>query len=177
MILAIHKIPSREPRQVFAQVTARDGYAYFYPVNEDGTPAFDAASYILVTASNDWERPGNGFGGSTLNLVLNNGDTFQLRGGWHTNADHLYVHTGVDIRNRYATRGVLATTFVKDPPLTLGGIFRNETEWIEGTYERVNDLAQALALTISYPVIYWKQTTGGDELSTKYPTIGASNVS
>jgi len=59
--------------------------------------------WILRTAFANWDKCGEGFGGSTMNLRLTSGDTFVLRGGWHTNSEELLRATGIDFTNLHYT--------------------------------------------------------------------------
>ena len=90
-------IQPKDPK-TFQLIIGRSGIGWIIPVDVP-----NRADYIYCTNSEDWESAGEGFGGSTLNFILENGDVFLLHGGWHSNSSSLYTDTGVDIGNEHFT--------------------------------------------------------------------------
>lgn len=123
--------------------------AYFYPINTKG-----AASEIYCTAYANWNMPGPGFGGNDILLPLEDGTTFVLKGGWHTNSDQLFVTTGVDLRNCHVSRCILWIASSEER------IYLDE-DWVEGVYERPEILAQEMANSTGVQISMYAETPGG----------------
>ena len=88
---------------IYCMAVGESGNAWFYPINIE-----NPGDEILVTDSNDWDKPGEGFGGSTLKLKVDNGEWFMLKGGWHSNSHSLLYDTGIDLTHKHLTHGCLS---------------------------------------------------------------------
>jgi len=141
------------------------GHAWFYPVNST-----HPADKILVTNSKNWEVAGEGFGGGTLQLTLDTGEVFLLRGGWHSNSKSFFCATGIDLTEKTLTRCVLATKLVSGyPDYVLDEILHEENEWHLGKFERPEELAIEWANKLGKPVFCYTQSMGGASMGWKQP--------
>ena len=109
------------------------GKAWLYAVN-----SISPASHIYVTDSDKWDKAGEGFGGSTIKLILDNEEEFRLNGGWHTNSDSLFAHTGIDLRDQHLTITHLWSE--------TGDILYEELKWACGQYDRTDEILKRLGL-------------------------------
>ena len=149
--------PFPEPRTpLYEMVIGKSGVAWFYPANWD-----NPADQILCTNSENWDEPGEGFGGSTLNLQLVNGETFELKGGWHSNGDSLLADTGISLKSQYYTYCVIAEEVMSHNPLTLDKVLYEDLGWSLGEFERPEKLAQKFANELGKEVYLAKRSSGG----------------
>ena len=124
----------------------------------------------IYFASNSGKRS-DGFGGATLEFVLENGQIEEVQGPWHSNSDSLYSDTGYDVRDKHLTRGIIAKDIKRGPNW--------EDEYIDvlhydevpviGKYKRIEDLAQELANEHNCRVYYAMKSSGGGNAFQKNP--------
>lgn len=114
-----------------------------------------------------------GFGGAVLHFTLVNGCTMDLEGPWHSGAQALYDDTGVDVRHKCLSLGVLALHRVPDA----AGLYRykyllyKEEAPQLGVFERVGLLAQWYANKLGATVFYYRESVGSSEHSYRKPTV------
>lgn len=136
-------------------------------------------SHVLVTAYSDYDRAGEGFGGRTLHVQLEEGyeyegeSTFLLRGGWHANSEAMFEDTGVDIRDRYMTTvNVSLDTGSSGPPYYdrwMERFVHREDDPVMGSYDRDKEIGQTMADRYGVPVFVSKQSHGGGVDYWAYP--------
>lgn len=101
---AVDKVSGRGEAvsRVYRLVKGESRHVWLYPANEK-----NPADHIYMTnnpentTSN--EQLFQGFGGATLPMPLENGKTYMLHGGWHSNSEALFKDTGVDLREKHLT--------------------------------------------------------------------------
>ena len=136
--------------------TARTGLRYLY---NDDLP--DAGAHIYVEGG----PRSQGFGGAIIPFRLVDGTILELRGPWHSNSDALFSATGVDLRSCHVSWGCIGTgrdhkgmasiitnLLHFDPP---GGI--------EGTFSRIEHLANSMALAHGTELAYYSESRGGSQ--------------
>ena len=73
----------------------------------------DCGSYVYVEGGPD----SDGFGGRTLRFELVTGEVLELKGPWHSNSEALFAATGVDVRDKHLTFGVVLTGIPDNNPI------------------------------------------------------------
>lgn len=117
-------------------------------------------------------KESQGYGGSTLTFTLEDGSTIDLKGPWHSNAGNLYEDTGLDIRDKHATRVFIAEAieYVEgDYYPMLSGILHEDLDFQEGSFDRGTDIAKDFANKLNKPVYYYVQTGGGSHSGWQKP--------
>lgn len=143
----------------YKMVKSKSGRAYFYRDVKFG------AGNIYADGG-----PGSqGMGGSTCRFHLEDGTHYDSIGPWMTNANDLFRETGVDLRNKHASRLILArkTEYPKgqycDRPDMID-VVHFEEEFIEGPFDRANILAQEIANKMGEKLFYFIETSGGAQM-------------
>jgi hypothetical protein len=100
-----------------------------------------------------------GFGGATLSFPLVDGTTFDLHGGWHSNADALYNDTGIDVRGTTRTFVVLGMdrTFIKGLRCVIKDVIYRDEKPTLGRYDRYKDLIKKFPQA----KVYYMTSKGG----------------
>jgi hypothetical protein len=118
--------------------------------------------------------PGSqGFGGATLRFELVDGGVEMLTGPWHTNADALFSHTGVDVRDQFLTFGIVAEE--REHVAGRWGanyydkIIHHDSEPIVGTYDRIHNIAKTWAKENGKVCYYAFITPGGGSSGQESP--------
>jgi len=124
----------------------------------------NAADDLHVFIKNKGGKIGSfeGYGGATLNFLLEDGTTDAVKGPWHSNSLSLFNDTGIDLRNNTITIGAIGkdrtfegnTTFLED-------VLYEDTDWVLGSFNRIKDMAQEFADKLGIKVWYYSQSTGG----------------
>lgn len=136
----------------YRKVLSKDGTIYLIAVGKF------AADNIYVDGG-----PGSrGFAGATLEFPLEDGTVIKLKGPWHTNADDLLKHTGVDIRDKHSTRVTIALETNQGWPTTIvKEILYDDKEFVEGFFDRGTNMAKEFVRKLGKPVFYHVETGGG----------------
>jgi hypothetical protein len=113
----------------------------------------------------------DGYAGRTITFPLTDNTTISIQGPWHSNSDDLYSDTGIDIRNKHLTFGIIAlkrdpTTFYTNKYI---GIFYKDKEPTVGYFDRIEIIAQEISNRLHIPISYYSQSTGGSCSSFVYP--------
>jgi hypothetical protein len=126
--------PARDVR--FHMVMGKSGRRHLYKENLD-------PNYIFVEGGPD----SNGCGGRTLDFSMVDDTIVSLKGPWGSNADYLFEDTGVDLRLRYETQGVIALKSEGKNwnEYVFTNIIYYEKDFCLGSYDRILDLAQEKA--------------------------------
>ena len=138
------------------------GGLWFYPANERN-PADN-----VFFGNPNWGKPGhrrsNGFGGSILEFTLDDFSTIKIAGPWHGNADSMFVDTGLDLRDKHLTWGIVAKTKLEsgwNQPLLYKDVLHLDTEPVVGTFDRIEDLAKKFVKELGCVVYYHRESCGG----------------
>lgn len=101
----------------------------------------------------------DGFGGRVLTFRLENGcDSISLKGPWHTNPSSLLSDTGIDVRDKFYTFGVVGEGR-EYPAITK--LLWFDTEPVIGSFDRVKQKAQEIANERGQTVFYYMESRGG----------------
>ena len=113
----------------------------------------------------------DGFGGRTLEFLLEDGTTIKLRGPWHTNSDDLFRHTGYDIRDKHMTIGICALEREKNYYRgdLFKGVLHKDRVWVIGEYDRIEKMAQAFSNKHGKTVFYAMKSQGGGSAGSCQP--------
>lgn len=117
-----------------------------------------------IYCSNKNNKPGEGFGGAKLKMPLVGGGEFILNGGWHSNADALFSHTGIDVRHTYLTLVIIGEnrTYNTQHRTIITNVLYYETKPQLGIYDRYKNICgQALHQYNLDHVIYYMESKGG----------------
>lgn len=115
----------------------------------------------------------NGFAGRWLTFPLVDGRTVKTKGPWHTNSDALFKDTGIDIRDTYLTRVIVA----KDQGSTgapkwisyFVDVVYFEEEPQMGHFGRGDEIATKIANELGQPVQCFRSSMGGSSRGPVYP--------
>lgn len=120
--------------------------------------------------------PGSrGFGGAKLQFLLVDNTKLELTGPWHCNADSLFHDTGIDVRDKHETFGIVAQ---KREPGPQGGfewyyddiIHKDEAPTI-GHYDRIERIANAWSREHQKSCYYCFISRGGGSFGATYKDI------
>ncbi len=112
-----------------------------------------------------------GFGGATLSFGLVDGETLALKGPWHSNSEALFKATGIDIRDKHRTQGIVALKREHLQGRTeYDEVLYQDEAPVIGTFHRVDAIAQRLADELGQPVYYAVKSAGGGTSSRRDPT-------
>lgn len=147
---------------------------WFYDPN-----ASSPASSIYCSNSLDPSVGGEGFGGRTLTLQIDDGSTFLLRGGWHANPDSMFADTGVDIRNQSRTFVVIAKGYRHDPNarnafrgVYTGVLYKDPTpDGLLGYFDRYKELLELFPEAQCYFSKSEGGSCGSARPCTRYPEV------
>jgi len=106
----------------------------------------------------------DGFGGATLTFPLQDGEQIALTGPWKASARSLFADTGLDIRDKFLTIGIVARERESRGYLqacTYRGVLHRDTDWVLGLFDRVDRIAQWWADALGRPVYYGMLSQGG----------------
>lgn len=120
-----------------------------------------------------------GYGGSTLHFLLEDGTTYDAKGPWHSNTDALFSDTGVDIRNTFRTFGVVAkkrTSLLLRPGVSgnsshyrFDGLLHLDSEPQIGDFDRIKKIALEFATKLEHPVVCYSESNGGSSCGWEVP--------
>jgi hypothetical protein len=102
--------------------------------------------------------PSEGFGGRVISFTLINGEIDGVAGPWHSNSNGLFLDTGIDIRNKHLTFGVIGQEYNNGQIIN---VIHQDEDWVIGTFVRIHDLAKQLAKERSEILYYYQVTAGG----------------
>lgn len=108
----------------------------------------------------------DGFGGAILTFDLVLGGKLELKGPWHSNSDALFADTGIDVRNKFLTFGIVAQKRENGPKGMLfnwyyDDIIHRDEEPTIGHYDRIERIANAWTKEHGKTCFYQFLTQGG----------------
>lgn len=136
--------------RIYKKIVRRDGKIYLIAVQDN------PADNIYVEGGFDNE----GFGGSTLYFKLEDGTLLKLKGPWHTNSEELYRATGIDIRDKHKTFGVISKGVIYNDVLMTNVLYQ-DNDWVIGKFGRIEDKAREIAKEIGQRVYFYSRSMGG----------------
>lgn len=106
-----------------------------------------------------------GFGGADIEFTLIDLTSLVIKGPRHSNCDAFFLDTGIDVRDKCRTFGVIAEKFGKkprftDPPLLLN-VIHIDTQPQIGAFDRIGVLAQQLSDIRKKEFVFYIETNGG----------------
>jgi hypothetical protein len=131
----------------------------------------NAADHVYV----DGGKGSQGMAGRTLRFDLVDGCTVDFIGPWKTGPDGLYKETGVDIRDKHLTRGIVALerecqSWPK--PYIFRRIAHYDEVPVLGEFDRIDKIAQAVAERTGQKAWFCMVSGGGGVGSWADPKIG-----
>lgn len=147
-------------KDVFTKVVGKSGRVWLY------VP--DHADRIYTAAHPDQNKPGyrgfRGFGGATLTFNTTEGQ-IKLQGPWHANCDGLLGDTGVDLRWKHLTWGIVSKNRVYDEDThdcIMEDVLHIDDKPKLGLYMRVAVEAYRLLFEKGYKKLYvYSESQGG----------------
>ena len=144
-----------------------DKKIWYIPVQDN------AADDLHVQIKGEGSQLGSfqGYGGATLEFLLEDGTIDKVKGPWHSNSISLLADTGIDLTKRTMTIGAIGkdrtfegnTTFLED-------VLYEDTDWVVGDFNRIKEMAQEFADDLGIKVWYYSQTNGGSSTCWLDPT-------
>lgn len=116
-------------------------------------------------------KKSNGYGGRTLEFPTKNG-VVKIQGPWHSNTDALYSRTGVDLKDKHRTYGVISFTrgMEGNNTVLLNILYCDPEGGIVGLFDRINLLAQQMADDNNTVLICYRQSSSGSSEGPVYPS-------
>ncbi len=149
-----------------------------YTIDAEGTHWFWPASHPEPGAMVHCGSPvfagkrSDGFGGATLTFNTADGP-IPIQGPWHSNTNALFERTGVDLRDKHLTYGVIGTGRESTPThntVITGVVHADPKEGVLGTFDRIKEKAQQLANEHEQPFYYYSKSRGGSSCGPVYPS-------
>jgi hypothetical protein len=111
-----------------------------------------------------------GYGGRTMQFPTKDG-VVELQGPWHSNTDALYERTGVDLRNKHWTWGVvgLERDYSGRQEIYRDILYEDPPTGLVGDFDRVEHIAQHLANELGITVYCYRQSRGGSSSGSVHP--------
>lgn len=157
MISARHEQSIRK----FKKLIGKSGRSWYVAIQDN------EADNIYVSADPKENAPGykgfRGFGGSTLEFLLEDGTTDSCRGPWLSNSDSLYADTGYDVRDKYITFGVVSRgrEHLKNNVTVMKDVLYIDEKPTIGSFKRVERIAEEIAEKEGKPVMCYSESSGG----------------
>ncbi len=151
-------------KRKYRRADGKDGRIWLYAVQEN------SGDNVYVWAD---DPKSDGFGGRMLTFSLEDGEELNLRAPWQSNTDALFRETGVDLRDKHRTFGVVSldrgsTGSPRYDTVMLGVIWRDEAP-VVGAFDRVKLLAQKMADEMGRRLFYYARSQGGSSCGPIYP--------
>jgi hypothetical protein len=108
------------------------------------------------------KRPSEGYAGRTMHFPTKEG-VIAIQGPWHSNSDALYKRTGVDLRDKHLTFGLVALqrTHRGNDTVFKDVLYIDPQNGVIGRFKRIQDMAQAMADERDEVVFYYQRSHGG----------------
>lgn len=151
-------------KRVFKKVETHSK-VWYIPIQDN------AADDIHVCIKNENKIGGfRGYGGATLQFLMEDGTVDDVNGPWHSNSDSLYRDTGIDLRDKTATFGVIGKGKTYEGNYTyIEDVVHKDDDWTLGSFYRIENLAQTFADNIGQRTYFYSQSTGGSHIGWKDP--------
>lgn len=132
-----------------------EAFTYYRHVDASGRQWFvadapDAGDRVYVATDDE-----AGFGGSIIDFTLTSGEVVKVKGPYLTNPDGLFLMTGVDVRDKCRTQGVVALEereFTVGGPATYSGVIHYDETPVIGAHDRIMKIAQKASAELGKPV-------------------------
>ncbi len=127
-----------------------DSGIYIYPDIENAADGIHFRSHSKTLS--------HGYGGRKISFDLIDGTIINLQGPWHTNPYALFNDTGIDLRDKHYTFGMIGTKWVNLDKIT--DLIYTDNEWKLGRMDRIDKIAQEL-LNQYGELYYYVESMGG----------------
>jgi hypothetical protein len=156
-------------KRVYKKLVGKSGRIWLVAIQEN------AADNIYVSGG----KHSQGFAGRTLTFKVDDGSDISLAGPWHSNSAALLADTGVDVRDKYLTFGVIGLGREYGQvqglhPITIKDVIHVDSQWMLGTYDRIDVLAQQHANKLGKAVAYFIKSKGGTTSGFTKPEVQGS---
>ena len=141
---------------IYRKVVGKSGIVWVYPINVE-----NKAEMIHCRKPGDYKS--NGYGGSTITFLLEDGTELKLQGPWHSNCEAFYEDTGIDIRDTHYTFVVISKNRTTDSYykwIMQDVIYIDEKPTL-GKFDRGEDMAKELVKKLGHPVYLYAESSGG----------------
>jgi len=152
------------PYSMFAASGEAESLCYKLAVGKSGRrwlyndENFNAGANIYVEGG----KGSQGFAGREISFPLLDGTNLALVGPWASNSDSLFKDTGIDLRRRHATWGCIGRRREHHNERTaICDLVFFDPEPIEGAFDRVERLAEALSNERDELLYYYSMSYGG----------------
>lgn len=164
-----------------------------FPMRQGMVSGYDKAisrKYNIYTGKSgdrwlvaDQENPGDniyveggpnsqGFGGARLTFMLKDDTKLELIGPWHSNSTALFMDTGIDVRDKHLTYGIIADTREPGPKggfeWYYSGIIHLDEAPTVGYYDRIERIANAWSREHQKSCYYCFLSRGGGSASSTH---------
>jgi len=151
----------------YKKVIGKSGETWLYAIQDN------SADNIYVSDKNP---NSDGFGGRTLEFILEDGTILPLKAPWHSNAGALFNDTGIDLRDKHLTFVVIALdrkmkSTKRGYLIEMIEVIYKDEHPIISEYNRGEKIAQKLANELNRPVICYSQGISGSSNGMIEPTI------
>lgn len=116
---------------------------------------------------NPRDKDSRGFAGRVLTFVCSDGQSYDCKGPWHSNADALFADTGIALGNEFITWGCIGLQRTYKPTNSgssieyINDLIYFDTEPHEGMHSRVEYYARYLSKLYDEPLMVYSATIGG----------------
>lgn len=148
-------------------VTDQIQHKYHKVVGKEGNwyiAVTDTPADNIYFASNSGKHS-DGFGGSTLTFILEDGTEERVQGPWHSNASSLFEDTGYNILDKYLTKGIVAKNRMYSVNCLYEDVYEDvlhyDEEPVIGEFNRIEKIAQEWANTLGCTIAYGVRSQGG----------------
>ena len=107
-----------------------------------------------------------------IGFRMDSGETRAYCGPWHSNSEGLLKDTGVDLRDRHESFGVISLgRMYTTEGWMMRGILHYDGGPIVGPFDRIERLAQSWANTRQQSVWFFARTANGEGLQSVSPDV------
>ena len=143
-----------EARQFTIAVDKR-GCVWFYTLTDP-----DPGGHVYVHNPND--EKSDGFAGRIITFKIGKCGTYAAKGPWHGNSDSLFANTGVDLRDKNLTFGVISLgRAYENHNSVLTDIIYMDDKPTLGLFDRTDIKAQQMASDLNTVVYYYSESGSG----------------
>lgn len=139
---------------VYTKVVDQKGIVWLY-ANNRANPG----DHIFMDDPNDLDS--QGYGGNEVRFILEDNSVYIAKGPWHSNSEHFYEETGIDLRDKHLTYVCVSVGLEFDPtnqlPVFLE-VLHLDDEPTVGRFERYRDIAAKFPNDARY---YYSRSAGG----------------
>jgi hypothetical protein len=124
----------------------------------------------------DGGRGSQGFGGRLMRFQLAPWGYVEFEGPWHSNATDFFRDTGIDVRNKFHTFGVIGRRCLSAIDNSgrkrdlIEDVLYFDSAPVLGSFNRIRELAQKMADELGVSVYCYDSSLGGSSQGYRYPS-------